>query len=410
MTRRHTSRRPPLRVSYAKAVFGKEEIAQVLKVLSTPMIVAGPYVKEYEGKIAALFGKRFGVMTNSGSSANLVAFELLGLPRGFEVITPALTFGTTIAPIIQKGLTPALVDVEPGTYQVNVDQVEEAITKRTRALMIPSLIGNIPDYPRLRRIAQKYGLYLVEDSCDTLGATINGRPTGLYSDISTTSFYGSHVITAAGGGGMICFNRKDWQERAKTLVGWGRSSAKNETEDPRKRFNIALYGVPYDRKFIFEEIGYNFQSTDINAAFGLAQLKRLREFSNRRKKNFRELMRFFKSYEDFFILPRENPDAQTPWLAFPLTIREGAPFKRIELVKYLEEHNIQTRPLFTGNVVRQPAFRAAGMRVRRGGYPVADYVMRNSFLIGCHHGMLREHMGYLQETFSNFLKRWVRLR
>lgn len=397
-----------LRVSYAKAVFGKGEIASISAVLSTPMIVAGSRVKAFETEIAKLFGKRYGVMTNSGSSANLVALELLRLPEGSEVITPALTFGTTLAPLIQKRLTPVLADVEEGNYQINVDQVERLITRKTRALMVPSLIGNIPDYARLRRIANKHHLCLIEDSCDTLGAALKGKPTGTYSDISTTSFYGSHIITAAGSGGMICFNRKDWYERAKTLVGWGRSSAKNETEDPRKRFGIKLYGVPYDRKFIFEEVGYNFQSTDINAAFGLAQLKRLKDFSNRRKKNFTALLQFFEKYERFFILPRQNPEAQTPWLAFPLTIRANAPFRRIELVKYLEVHNIQTRPIFTGNVLRQPAFRPLKIRTRPGGYPIADQIMRNAFLIGCHQGLTLPELHYMQEVLGSFLKRYTK--
>ncbi len=399
-----------MRVSYAKAVFGKEEIESVNKVLSTPMIVAGPYVKEFQQKVAGLFAKSYGVMVNSGSSANLIAFELLRLPAGSEVITPALTFSTTVAPILQKGLTPVLADVDEGTYQINIDQVEQLITKKTRALMIPSLIGNIPDYPRLRRIANKHKLYLIEDSCDTLGPTIAGKSTGVYSDISTTSFYGSHMITAGGSGGVISVNNKAWYERAMMLVGWGRSSAKNETENPAERFNVSLYGVPYDRKFIFEEIGYNFQSTDINAAFGLAQLNRLKEFSNRRKSNFRTLLAFFKRYEQFFILPKQNPLAETPWLAFPLTLKEGAPFTRIDFVKYLEGCNIQTRPIFTGNIRRQPAYRSSALKTRREGYPVADYIMRHALLIGCHQGMGEPEINYIKEACLNFFKRLKRAR
>lgn len=401
--RRQVAGRP--RVSYAKAVFGRKELAAVRKVLSTPMIVAGPQVARFEARIAPLFAKRHGVMTNSGSSANLTALTVLDLPERSEVITPVLTFGTTLAPIVQKRLVPAFVDVEPGTYQINVDHVERMITKRTSALLVPSLIGNVPDYPRLRQIADKHRLYLIEDSCDTLGATLDGKSTGTYSDLSTTSFYGSHVITAGGSGGMLCLDRDEWYERARTLVGWGRSSARNESEDPAQRFDVELHGVPYDNKFVFEEVGYNFLSTDVNAAFGLAQLDRLETFSRRRQVLFEKLQDFFRPYQDLFVLPRQHPRSRTAWLAFPLTITPDAPFTRVELVRYLEERNIQTRPIFTGNAIRQPAFRSITRKTAPGGYPVADEIMQRAFMVGCHHGMTAPELRHLQETFTGFLGR-----
>ena len=374
------------------------------QVLSTPMIVPGPYARAFEKKVSRLFGKRHGVFVNSGSSANLLAFEVLDLPKGSEVITPALTFGTTLAPIIQKGLVPVFADIRLGDYTVDVAQVEALITKKTKALMIPSLIGNIPDYRALSRLAKKHKLYLVEDSCDTLGARLYGKPTGFYSDISTTSFYASHIITAAGSGGMICVNNPAWHKRAMTLAGWGRSSAVNESERPEHRFGVTLDGIPYDRKFLFTEVGYNFQSTDIAAAFGLAQLARFRTFFRTRERNFKTLLGFFRRYEQFFILPRQNPNAKTAWLAFPLVVRPGAPFARQSLVAFLEGRNVQTRPLFTGNVLRQSAFRKVTARRRSGGYPNADAVMRGSLLIGCHHGMKREHIAYMKRAFNEYLE------
>ena len=394
-----------LRVPYALAVFGNEELQAITDVMKTPMIVPGKKVKEFECKISEKFAKTFGVMVNSGSSANLIALELLNLPKGSEVITPVLTFGTTVSPIFQKGLIPAFVDVELGTYQIDVSKVEQMISKKTKAMMIPSLIGNIPDYRELKKIADKYNLFLVEDSCDTLGAKIDNKSTGKFSDISTTSFYASHIITTAGHGGMLCFNNKEWFIRAKTLVGWGRSSAKNETEDINHRFNIDVDGIPYDSKFVFEETGYNFQSTDIDAAFGLAQFEKLEIFCQKRRQNFLKLLEYFKQYEDFFILPKQESFVETYWLAFPLTIREKVSFERRDLMIFLEENNIQTRPLFTGNILRQPAFENLESKRNSHGYPIADQIMEKSFVIGCHQGITDTHIDYLKSKFDEFLRR-----
>ncbi len=395
-----------MRIPYALTVFGKEEIAAVNEVLKTPQIVAGKNVAEFEKKISGIFGKKFGLMVNSGSSANLLALESLNLSRGAEVITPILTFSTTVAPIIQKGLIPVFVDVEFGKYILNIDQVEKAITSRTRAIMAPSLFGNIPDLPRLRALAKKHKLFLIEDSCDTLGATLNGKPTGTYSDISTTSFYASHIVTAAGEGGMVCFNDPERYKRARILSGWGRRSALNESEDIRQRLKFKLGGLPYDSKFIFDEVGYNMRTTDISAAFGLAQLKKLKKFSAIRKKNFKTLKSYFQRYERFFVLPEQGKNVETNWLAFPLMIKPNAPFSRTEIVTYLENKDVQTRPIFTGNILKQPGFRNVKRVELKSGYPKADFIMKSSFVVGCHHGLTNKHMDYLLEVFEEFLKRF----
>lgn len=400
-----------IRVSYASAVYGKEEIAAVVKVLQNPArIVAGDLVKEFEQKIAQIFGKKYGVMVNSGSSANQFVFELLDLPSGSEVITPILTFGTTISPIIKKGYKPVFVDVKAGTYVVDEGQIETLITNRTKVLMIPSLLGNLPDWARLKKIADRHDLWLIDDSCDTLGARFAGKPTGYYSDISTTSFYASHIITAAGGGGMITFHDKGFANRAMVMNSWGRQSTlfgvHKYSEDINKRFRYRIDNKPYDAKFLFTEIGHNFQATELQGAFGLEQLKKFPEFVKKRLDNFLKLIKFFKNYEHIFILPKVHPDAQTNWLAFPLTIREGVGFSRYDITKYLEEHDIQTRPVFTGNVLKQPAFRDIKHRALKDGYPEADYIMHNSFLIGCHHGLTAKHIDYMQSIFSSFLGKY----
>ncbi len=395
-----------LRVPYALSVHGAEEVRAVRRVIEEHRTALGENTRQFERKVARLFGKEYGVMVNSGSSANLLAFELLNLPEGAEVITPLLTFATTVAPIVQKRLVPAFVDVERGTYLPSPADIERQITRKTRVMMIPSLIGNVPDMAALRALARKHALYLIEDSCDTLGAKFNHVPTGTYSDISTTSFYGSHIINAAGGGGMICLNRPHWANRAKVLRGWGRSSSLfGESEDLDKRFCARIGRIPYDAKFIFTEIGYNFLPLEVSAAFGLEQLKKLPRFAAARRKNFARLFQFFRQFEEFFFLPKQTQKTRTNWLAFPLTIRQGAPFSRREITMYLEKRHIQTRPVFTGNILKQPAFRSITRR-ETGRYPITDEIMKHAFLIGCHQGIEEKHLNYLEEIACQFLKQF----
>ena len=229
-----------------------------------------------ERRIAELYDKPYGIMLNSGSSANYLGVELMNLPEGSEVITPALTFSTTVAPLVRNKLIPAFVDVEEGTYNLDVSKVEEMITDKTKALMIPNLIGNMPDWPKLREIADKHRLMVFEDSADTLGGTINGKSSGSYTDMSITSFYGSHVINCAGNGGMLCVRESEHFERGKLLRSWGRSSSLFvESEAIENRFNVEVDGIPYDSKFIFAEPGYNLEPSEMGAAFGLVQLDKL---------------------------------------------------------------------------------------------------------------------------------------
>jgi len=393
------------RVPYGLAVHDHEEENAVLEVIRNHKTIMGEKVQQFENEIAVLFGKKFGVMVNSGSSANLLTYEILNIPENSEVITPILTFATTLSPIIKNRLLPVFVDVEPETYIVNIDQIEEAITKKTKALMIPSLLGNVPDLARLRKLADDNNLIFIEDSADTLGATFDGKPTGIFSDFSTTSFYGSHIITAAGEGGMVCCNNKKWEEKCRIIRGWGRTSALTESEKLEDRFSIELDKIPYDSKFIFEEIGYNFLPTEISAAFGLVQLKKLKKFSEIRQENFDNLYSFF-SNSKFFKVPKQLPQVKTSWLAFPLTITFNAPFSRMELVKYLETNNIQTRPIFTGNVLRQPAFKKINYKNIGKEFSVANNIMENSFLIGCNHGLNEKHMEKIKQSFTSFLDRF----
>lgn len=420
-----------MRVPYAISVHDHRETKAVARVINEHRTLLGKETIAFEKKVAQLFGKKYGVMVNSGSSANLLAFELLNLPPRSEVITPVLTFNTTVAPIIQKGLVPLFIDVRPRSYLIDIDAIEKRITPKTKALMIPSLIGNVPDMARLRAVANAHKLYFIEDSCDTINATFAGKPSGAWSDISTTSFYGSHVINAAGGGGMICVNDEQWYRRLLVLRGWGRTSALfEESEDLEKRFTATIGDIPYDNKFIYTELGYNFSPLEISAAFGLVQLKKLPGFTNLRRKNFARLLAYFARWNTFFELPEQTPQSETNWLAFPLTIRKEAPFSRLELVTFLEKNNIQTRPVFGGNILRQPIFapretsfagfpmlaqtnrssvaRLALAMHKKTPFPVADYLMERAFLIGCHQGLTRNHLNYIFNTFRAFLKSYAR--
>ncbi len=398
-----------LRVPYGFSVHGQEEIDAVVEVLRGNTAISDKTI-EFEAKIAKLFGKKHGIMVNSGSSANLLAFELLNLPKGSEVITPALTFSTVVAPIVQKGLTPVFVDVDPTTYLVNLEQVEKAITKKTKALMIPLLMGNIPNMKALAAIAKKHKLYFIEDSCDTLGGKWGGKPTGLHSDISVTSFYGSHIINGAGGGGMIMVNDPKWEARLKVLRGWGRQSSlygeKANSELLKNRFNFKLGGIPYDNKFIFSEVGYNFLPLEISAAFALAQMKRLPGFLEKRKKNFENLTKYISTKDKYFILPTQTPNTETAWLAFPIIIKPKAPFTRMEIVTFLEDQNIQTRPVFAGNILKQPGFRKIENRKISVAFPNTDTIMKSAFVLACHHGLDDNQITYVQSKIDEFLSKY----
>ncbi len=395
-----------LHVPYGKTVHGEEEIAAVVSVLRTSTQM-GKHVREMEQKVADLFQKKQGVMVNSGSSANYLAIEIIALPKGSEVITPVLTFATTVAPLIKNHLIPAFIDVEPGTFNIDANKVEAMITPNTKAMMIPNLIGNLPNWKILKEIAIRHNLTVIEDSADTLGATIDGVSAGRFSDISTTSFYGSHVINCAGNGGMLCVNDEQLSNYAKLLRSWGRSSSLFvESEAIENRFNVQVDGIGYDAKFVFEALGYNLEPSEMGAAFGLVQLSKLEHNIQVREKAFKQHTKFFSQYKDWFILPKQLPNSKTGWLAFALTVKDDAPFTRRDMQIFLEKRNIQTRTVFTGNILRQPGFNNINRHETPEGYPYADQVMRGGILLGCHHGLTQEMIDHIHLSFEAFAKQY----
>ena len=396
------------KIYYGKAVYNNKEINAVIKVLkkNSLNLIDGPSVKLLEKKVARIFGKKFGLMVNSGSSANLLALSSLNIKKGSEIITPSLTFSTTIAPIYQLGLIANFIDVEKNTFIANINQIEKKINNKTAAILIPNLLGNIPDWKKIKEIANKYKLYLIEDSADTIGYSLNKKNTGKLSDIVTTSFYASHVVTGAGFGGMVCFNNENFYNEAKLLRGWGRSSAIfNESEKITKRFSVKISGIDYDKKYIFSKMGYNFLPSEISAAFAIEQLKKLKLNIKKRISNFNNLRNFFIKFSDLLEMPILNKKIYTGWLAFPMIIKNNKFFNRKMMQIYFERKNIQTRTIFTGNILKQPVMKKINYKSNPQSSIISTNIMKNGILLGCHQGMKKTEINYIKNTFLGFLKK-----
>ena len=392
-------------ISYAKTVYGQEEIDAVIKCLneSTQM---GNYARKFENKIAKLFDKKECLYVNSGSSALFIGIESYNFPKGSEVITPVLTFGTSVGCLIKNSLIPVFVDVEPLTYCIDIQEIEKNINNNTVAILAPNLMGNLCNWPEIRKIANKYNLIVIEDSADTLGAKINGKSSGSFSDMSITSFYGSHIINCAGNGGALLLNDKKIIDKAKLLRSWGRSSSlfDEKSEAIENRFDVNLDGIDYDAKFVFESVGYNVEGSEIGAAFGMEQLKKLRSNIKVRRQNFDRQCNFFVKHKQYFSNPIETKNVDTAWLAFPILINKNAPFTRKEFQIYLEKRKIQTRVVFTGNIIRQPMMRETEYKVLDQGYPNADAVMERGVLLPLHHGLTDSMFDRLHKTIDEFLE------
>lgn len=370
------------RVLYAQAVYAQEEIDAVNESLKNSFLSVGPNAEKFEKEVATIFGKKHGVFVNSGSSANLLVAQII--PKG-EVITPALTFATTLTPLLQCGLKPVFIDSGLETFLPTIEDIEKAITPETTAVMIPDLLGNRMDSKALRELCDQYNLIYVQDSCDTVV-----RSTA-YGHFVTTSFYGSHIITAMGGGGMVMSDDTEMIDRIRTMRDWGRGVDVSENVDDRYQYEID--GISYDGKFVYTERGFNMRPIDAMAAFGLEQLKRFDRFTLLRNQNFLELLTFFRKY-DCFNFPSSQNNAN--WLALPLTLKD-APFTRFDLINAFEKAGIQTRPIFSGNVTRHKAFREF-----KKDFPNADYVMEHGILLGIHQGLDQTQRDYIKDTFKIF--------
>ena len=396
---------PSRTIDYVGAFYDQREIDAVVDVLTTSLRV-GAKVAELEAEVASLWGKRRSVMVNSGSSALQLAYDVMDLPPDAEFITSAVTFSTTVAPGIRNGLVPVVVDVDLDTYQIDVDAIESAVSERTRAIVVPNLAGNCPDWDRIRTIADAHDLLVVEDSADTMGATLRGTPTGLRSDISITSFAMSHIITAAGNGGMVMVDRDDWWDRALLRRRWGRSSEPRffgSRQEERGRFVAEVDGLDYDALFVFEELGHNFEPSEIGAAFALVQLERMPGFLERRRANVAAHTACFARWPEVFRTPVETPDLVTSWLQYPVQIEEGAPFDRADFQTHMKAFGISTRMVWSGNVTRQPMWEGVRHRIGPGGLDRADRIMERGVLLPCHQTMDDDDLAYVHDAVQDLM-------
>lgn len=394
------------RILYSGSVHDQDEKDAVMAVLDggVSSFVIGEHVAEMERQVATLFGKQQGLMVNSGSSALYLAIELLDLPKGSEIITSTCTFSTDLAPMVRAGLVPAFVDVEPDTFNADVSRIEEMISDRTKAILLPNLIGNAPDWDAVRAIADAHDLLVVEDSCDALGATLRGTPTGTRSDISLTSFANSHIITCAGNGGMLCVDDEALRDRGLLLRRWGRRSEVQVygSRKGERNFWDEIDGVTYDSMFIFDELGWNFEPSELGAAFGLQQLKKLDRNYERRQRSFARYTEFLAPHEDRIVRPRTTDGLHTAWLCYPIIVRPGAGFTRSDLQQFLESREIDTRTVWTGNAVRQPFMKDAAYRAPESGMPNADAVMTGGMILPMSHAIDDDGIDYVCEALGEF--------
>ncbi|HEV8297397.1 MAG TPA: DegT/DnrJ/EryC1/StrS family aminotransferase [Acidimicrobiales bacterium] len=392
------------RITEAGPVHDEREIEAVVEVLRSGLLDLGPRVAEFERRGAELLAKQYGVMVNSGTSALWLAVDLLGCERGDEVITSPLTFSSDIAPLVRSGIVPVFVDVEPDTFQIDVDGIEAMIGPRTKAILTPNLVGNCPDWDRIREIADRHGLLVVEDSCDVLDSYLRGTRTGLRADIVVTSFARSHSMTAAGNGGLIAVNDRDWHDQTLMRRRWGRRSETylfGSRKGDDDRFGPLADGTPYDLLFVFDDMGYNFEPSEIMAAYGLVQMDKVPEFNRRRQATFRALDDVLVKHEEKITRPRTTDGVDTTWMRYPFLLADG--IDRTAAQEFFLERNIPTRMVWTGNILRQPGFAHIEHRAPAGGLPNTDRVMDRSLSLPTHHGLTSDDVGHMVESLGDWL-------
>jgi len=394
--------------------FDADDMVHLVDAALDFWLTGGRYAAQFEHEFARFVGARHAVLCNSGSSANLLAVAALTSPKlgdrrlkpGDEVITAAAAFPTTVFPLLQYGLTPVFVDVELGTYNPSAERIEEAISPRTRAIVLAHTLGNPFDLDKVLELAHRHDLWVIEDNCDALGSAWRGRRTGTFGDLATASFYPAHHITMGEGGCVLT-----GQPLLKTIVesfrDWGRDCWCDTGADNTcgKRFAWQLGDLPpgYDHKYIYSHVGYNLKLTDMQAAIGVAQLRKLPGFIEARKRNWQRLRDALGELEDFLVLPRAIENADPSWFGFAVTVREGAPFDRKSLVEFLESRRIATRPLFAGNLTRQPVFQGVNYRVS-GDLTNTDTVMYRTFWVGVYSGLTEAMMDYVADAFRQFVR------
>ena len=402
------------RIQYAGRVYDEDEMVSLASAALDCWLTAGPYAQEFERGLSQFLGLKHTLLVNSGSSANLLCIAALTakelgdrrLQPGDEVITVAAGFPTTVSCIIQNSLSPVFVDVELGTYNASTRAVREAVGPRTRAILMAHTLANPFDLEGIGNIAREHDLWLIEDNCDALGSRYNGALTGTFGHIASLSFFPAHHITMGEGGGVITSDAL-LARLVASFRDWGRDCYcdPGSSGTCQHRFTQQFGDLPrgYDHKYVYSHLGYNLKVTDLQAAFGVAQLRKLPRFIEARKRNFAILHNHLQQYEDALILPRATPGSDPAWFAFPITVRPDAGFSRADIVQYLESHTVETRFLFGGNLVRQPAFADTPHRVV-GPLINSDVVMTHTFFVGVYPGIDEARMAYMLEVFDAFFK------
>jgi CDP-4-dehydro-6-deoxyglucose reductase, E1 len=398
-------------------VYGSDELQHLVDASLDFWLTSGRFNEKFEKLLSSQLGIKHSLTVNSGSSANLVAFSSLLSPKlrnreplkpGDEVITVAAGFPTTVNPIFQNGCVPVFVDVDLPTYNVDVSKLESALSKKTRAIMLAHTLGNPFNLNAIMNMVEKYDLWLIEDCCDALGSTYEGTQVGSFGDIGTLSFYPAHHITM-GEGGAVFTNRGSLRVIMESIRDWGRDCYCPPGQDNtcKKRFDWQLGELPYgyDHKYTYSHMGYNLKVTDMQAAVGVAQIDRLPGFIQSRKQNFEYLMSGLRHLEEYFILPEATPNSDPSWFGFPLTIRDGAPFKRVELLKFLDDNKIGSRLIFSGNITKQPYLAGRNYRIS-GALTNTDKIMNDSFWIGVYPGLQEKMLQFIAERLTNFVGRY----
>jgi CDP-6-deoxy-D-xylo-4-hexulose-3-dehydrase len=397
------------KIHYAEAVYDHNEIYSVLQSLLSGWLGLGRSAHEFEKELAKFLDVKHCILTNSGTSSNLLSVSALDLPNGTEALVSATNFPTTLSVLVRNNIKPVFMDINPRTYNIDAEAIEQCLTRKTRLIMLMHSLGNPNEMDTIMEIAGKRDLAVVEDTCDALGSKYDGRYLPARGNLGTFSFYPAHQITL-GGGGAVVTDSDDFNLKIRSLRDWGRACTCDVCKlslDKNAVCPLRFSRTPikdYDKRFTYINVGYNLQPMDLQAAMGLYQLKRLPEFIEKRKNNFKQIYTELSRYEQYFILPESLPKADPCWFAFPITVKKDAPFKRKDIVSFLEKRNIDTRPLYAGNLLKQPAFEKIPCRIPQK-LAKSDYVMKSGFFIGLHQGLTKEMLAYMLETFEDFMRK-----